>query len=222
MKRFALTAGVLIATGIVLWWFPPFRIVSLDERQSAQQAAKFNAAEFVEDFWSTKLLPSLEHAPAAVDVLAAIRDDPQQARERFGRSVGLGGPALYVFRGRGTIVSVEKNTIGVSLADGVEATEGATRPDLLLKTGLIFGNTVRDATGLIKPSDFARSQQFNDISTELNRVVESRVISLLKEQAQIGRSIEFTGCAQVPNGRAAEMPLEVIPLEVKIEPQSAE
>ena len=90
-------------------------------------------------------------------------------------------------------MTIDKKGVGVALQG--EAKE----PDIVLQTGLLFGNTVRDATGLLDASNFPDSRQFNEISTELNRIVEARVIPILKEKAAVGRQIDFAGCAEIPD-----------------------
>lgn len=209
MSRFVATICTLVAACVLFWFFPLFHVVPRGTTLAEKQQAAFDAADYVTKFWTEKLTPTFGQAADAAAVLAALRDDPQQARTDFGRSVGLGRAALYFARGSGKIVSVDDKAIGVSLAaEGSEA-------DVAIQAGLLFGNTVRDATGLIRGEDFPNSQHFNEISTELNRVVETTVIPPLKQQAKVGAAIEFVGCAEVTNLPRDVSPLKVIPLDVK-------
>ena len=92
-----------------------------------------------------------------------------------------------------------------------------SQPDVVLRAGLLFGNAARDATGLLDSSDFENSQQFNDISAELNRHIELHVIPILKEKAVVGRQVRFVGCAEVPDSADTVRPLTLIPLVVSID-----
>jgi predicted lipoprotein len=80
----------------------------------------------------------------------------------------------------------------------------------------VFGNVVRDASGLLDPGEFSNSQHLNAISAQLNRIVEQRVIPRIKELSVVGQKIQFVGCAEAPDdGR--DMPLlKVIPLDVSL------
>lgn len=209
MKRILITAGILVAAGVLFWFFPLFRVVAV-EQTGATHAADVTAAEFVKTFWQEKLAPSFGQAADVQAVVAALRESPDEAGRRFGRSAGLGRAVLYFVRGSGTIVSVDDRGVGVALGND------ATTADVLLKTGAVTGNTVRDATGLLAASDYPNSQQFNDISNELNRIVESSVIGKLMQSAEVGRSIEFVGCARVFNPKSDVQPLTVIPLDVQL------
>jgi len=210
MKHVLITFAVLAVTGLLLWQFPLFHVVSLRDVQASRQQTAFNAAQFADSFWNERLLPALDRAADAATVLAVARQDPGQARQQFGRTAGLGRAAYFFLSGDGTVVSTDDKGVGVSLGDD----QG--EPDILLDTGLLFGSTICDATGLLGPSDFSDSRQFNDVATELNRIVEDQVIPGLRAQAQVGRRLRFVGCAKVLNGSDWH-PLEVIPLEVKFD-----
>ncbi len=201
---------VVLAFGLV-WVFPLFHIVRLDKLQAATQQASFNAAEFVESFWRDQLVPSLDDAADAATVLAAFDDDSQSARGQYGRKVGIGRTTLLLLRGKGRVVSVDKKGVGIAL------TISGTEPDIVLHTGFLFDNTARDATGLLNASSFANSQQFNEISTELNKVIEANVIPTLKAKAKPGQEVQFVGCAEVSDTVINVRPLTVIPLEITIE-----
>jgi predicted lipoprotein len=210
MKRAAVILSLLVAACVVFWMFPLFHVVRLDETQATARETAFHAADFVTKFWNDQLLPSLDAAPDAESVLAALDKDPSSALKSFGRKMGVGRTTLLVIQGTGMVVSNDKKGVAVSLR------RSGTNPDVVLHTGMLFGNVARDATGLLKSSDFENSQQFNEISTELNRYIETHVIPILKERATAGRQVRFVGCAEVPDNIKQARPLLIIPLVVSI------
>ena len=135
----------------------------------------------------------------------AIEQDHQAARDAHGRSLGLSDTYFYFLSGTGRVVSVEKNTVGLSIDDD------STQVQVLLETGLLFGNAVRDGTGLLDVNGFANSQEFNAISTEINRRIETDVLPKLREMATVGSTIRFVGCAQVTDEETDLSPLRVVP-----------
>jgi predicted lipoprotein len=189
--------------------FPLFHIAPI-EQASTRQVAPLNPKAFAEQYWTTRLVPRLADAHDAATVLAALRANAQQARSEFGRTVGLGRSTYFLLRGEGTIVSIEKNAIGVALA------EAGREPDLLITTGPVFGNAVRDAPGAITAGEFSRSQDFNDLAAELNLLVENRVERPLAEHAHIGGHVRFVGCVELL-GEKPIKPLKLIPLEAVVD-----
>jgi predicted lipoprotein len=209
--RIAIVLCALILTAGLSWLFPLFRIVRLDDAGKEQQEPSFNAAEFAESFWNERLLPAANDAPDAAELLSALQDTPLETREKFGRKVGVSRTRLFLLRGAGRIVSLDKEGVGVAF---VQNTLG---PDVILQTGLLFGNAARDATGLIVAGEFPHSQDFNEISTEINRIIEERVIPTLKERSVVGRPIEFVGCAEVADAVTDPRPLVIVPFKADIQ-----
>jgi predicted lipoprotein len=213
MKRLVATLAALTAVCLLLWFFPLFHVVRRGT-VPAGAASEFNATDLAQEFWDAKLMPAFDQAADAATVLVALRNDPKQAQSEYGHSAGLGRAVLYFVRGRGRVTAVNGKSIDVTLAESGDRVD-SDQADIALQTGLLFGNTVRDATGLIDGSDFANSQQFNEISTSLNQIVESTVLPTLKQQAQVGRAIEFVGCAEVTTLPRDASPLQVIPVAVR-------
>lgn len=208
MKRALVILGAVVVVGVLTWFFPLFHLVSRESLLAERDRQSFKAAEFVQTYWQQKLIPAFADAADAPTVLAALRENPDQARTQFGRTAGIGRESLYFIRGSGKIVSVDKKEVGISLG-------GEGQADLTLQTGLLFGNTVRDATGLLSADDYPNSQQFNEISSELNRTIETTVLPSLRTGAKVDAEIEFVGCAGVTNMPRDITPLKVVPLEVK-------
>lgn len=202
---------LLIASGIALlgavcWRFPLFHVVPLKNARHEQKASPFDAAKVAAAFWETKLLPETERAVEVKDLLAALAKDPVAARKQHGRTLGIGGATMFLVRGSGKVVEISDDAIVMAL-DGTDA-------KVSLSVGLLFGNTVRDASGLLDVSAFPNSQEFNDISTQLNGIVETKVAPALREKAAVGKAIHFAGCAELEEGSKPDV-LPVIPIKVE-------
>lgn len=207
MRRPLVILALVASLAVVSWVFPLFHVVPLRAARAEVERRAFNPEAFAENFWSTKLVPNFARAPDARTVLDGLRRDPAATAKQYGRTLGMSDSVLYFIRGTGTVVAVEDRGITLAL-EGADAS-----PAVLLKTGLLFGNTVRDATGLIDVNAFPDSQDFNAISTALNRLVETRVLPGLRAAAQPGRRLRFTAALEVGAGAENDRPLVAIPLE---------
>ena len=202
--------GIIVGCSL-FYFFPLFHIVPLAKAQQEKAAEKFNPEQFAEKFWSEHLLQSLDKAVPAEVLLPAIQGDPVAARKEYGHTLGMSESYTYFVSGTGRVVSVSDDEVGLAI------TSGATKAEVVLQTGLLFGNAVRDGTGLINVNDYLNSQDFNGIAEALNRIVETRVLPKLHEQAKAGTSIRFVGCAEVDNESTDLHPLHVIPVKAEIE-----
>jgi predicted lipoprotein len=215
MKRFVMPLVVLGVVAALLWRYPPVRIVNLAEVEASKREQAFDAADYARRVWDEQLKPILGTAHDAAEVAAAIRQDPREARTQFGRTMGVGRGYFLFLRGEGVVVSADSRQIGLSLGGGEEV-------DVVLRVGPLFGNAVRDATGLVDASDFSNSQHFNAVSQELNRIVEAEVLPAVVKIAKAGRRIAFVGCAEVRNEPGDLRPLKVVPLSATVvHPQAA-
>lgn len=202
-------AIVVIAS--ICWLFPLFHVVTLKTANVEKVAATFNATQFAETFWTAKLLTSLDKTVMADALLPAIQADAAVAKKKFSRSVGLSEGYFFFVSGSGRVVAVSDDEISLAVTDG------STNAEISLQTGFIFGNALRDGTGLLNASDYPNSQDFNDISAALNHLVETRTLPPLREQAKVGAKISFVGCAEVDDESTDLKPLKVIPIQTKAE-----
>jgi predicted lipoprotein len=184
---------------------------SLKVVREAQASQQFNAADFVGRFWSEKLLPATEKATGAMQVIAAVASRPAKVREQFGRTVGVSSSYFLFVRGTGRVVSASDDSIGLSLQP-----EGDTA-DVVVPLGMVFGNAVRDGTGLLDSSSYPNAQEFNDISAALNSIVETNVLPQLQRMAVVGKRIRFAGCAEIGDEEQDLRPLKLVPIFVKAE-----
>lgn len=211
MKRGAFIAVALVIFTGICWRFPLFHIVPLERATKERVAATFNPKEFAEKFWSDRLLKSLDKAVKAEVLLPAIRANAGQARKQFSRSVGVSESYIYFLSGKGRVLAASDDEISLAV------TEGAASVEVLLQVGLLFGNAVRDGTGLLNVNDYPNSQDFNGISEALNRIIETRVLPKLRAQAKVGALISFVGCAEVNDESADLKPLKVVPISATLE-----
>lgn len=202
---------------MLLYFLPLFRIVPLGqaEQQGNMKSAEFEATTFVGTFWNEQLIPGASQAVEVSQLMEEIKQDHQAARDAHGRSLGLSDTYFYFLSGTGHVISVEKDAVGLSVDDD------STRVQVLLGTGLIFGNAVRDGTGLLDVNDFANSQDFNAISTEINRRIERDVLPKLRQKATVGSTIRFVGCAQITDEGTDLSPLRVVPFIGEVTPGEA-
>jgi predicted lipoprotein len=211
MKCAVCIVASLILLGVVCKFFPLFHIVPLKRAETEKNAGIFDAAKFANDFWSEKLPKSFDRAADAKELLAAINNNPTAAQKKYAHTLSLGGGYFYYLRGEGRIVAT--NNDGVSLAINTKATNA----EVVLETGLIFGNAVRDGTGLLNASDYSNLQDFNNISAGLNKLVEAHVLPKLRADAYVGATVKFVGSAEVDDETTDLHPLQIVPIQAEVE-----
>ncbi len=210
-RKWALRVVMLCAAATVLYWFPPVRVVRLDEARRQQIDQEFQPEAFARTFFNGQLMRSLDGATDAKALLAAVRRDPKEAKARYSHTFGIGSVYYYFLRGTGRAVSVGPDAVALCLESDGSAV------DVVLRTARITGGAICKGTGLIDIGEFSDTRNFNKVSAEVNRIVERDVLPPFREQVAIGSVVSFCGCAEVMDEDRDLHPLKVIPVTLEVD-----
>lgn len=206
ISRFRTALAIAAAGGVFAWFVPLVRLVPRAAESGPPPEASVDSV--ADAYWTGALADHAAKAPAAAEVLDALREDAAAAGERLGVRMGVGRGFVLTLRGEGAVTEVKRDGVGVV----IETPAGAI--DVVLRTGPVFGNAVRDAAGALQASDFVNSQEFNRVSSALNQRVEVNVLPRLRGLAP-GQRVAFVGCVEVASARSVPRPLVLIPIEAR-------
>jgi predicted lipoprotein len=198
-------------TAIIVIAFVAYNSVyfkKLDEVKASKAATEFNAAQYAQTFWDTKLIPDLNKAVDLNQLTAMLSNDPAKTFDTYSHALGIGNLRYFLVKGKGTITSINEDDISVLL--------DSDKQSITLATEYIFGNAVRDATGLININEFNNTMDFNNVSAELNKIIREKVLPPFKQQAKKGNTIEFTGAIELNKEHLDLSKIEVIPAKISV------
>lgn len=197
-----------VGLAVILYLVPLFHVVSLKDAREQSAAKLFDAVAYVDTFWQGPLLESSRNAVDAADLLAAFQQDPASAAEQFGKRLGLSSNSSFFVSGQGQIVALENDSISIALQESAPAA-------VVIEIGPVFGNAIRDGSGLLDISDFSNTQDFNAISSEINRRVEEQVLPLLAAKASVGASVRFVGGVDVSDSEGVPSRFTLVPVMIE-------
>lgn len=212
-RRVIIWCSGVIGAAVFCFFFPLLRIEPIEDAGNARQSpanatAHVNVTDYADELWNERLPGAFGDAVDIEELFEAVDRDAGQARSEFGRQVGLGGACFLFVRGAGQIEEVTASYCTLKI--------GKRSRRARIRMGVIVGNAVRDSTGLIDVNQFANSQDFNNLSAELNQRVEANVIAPSRGQLRVGARVSFVGCAQVGNDREFD-PLSLVPVHLDFE-----
>lgn len=185
-SRFYFWLIAAVTTALLLYSMPLFHLVPLKVAQQKSANTTFNAPTYVDSLWEKLVSETRKNAVDASTLITAIKQNPKLAAEQFGHRLGLGSNAAYFISITGKIISLENDLVIIELTN-------SSHTNIVIDLGPVFGNAVRDGSGLLNVSDFSNAQDFNDISAEINRRVEESVLPHLREHARLGANLHLTG-----------------------------
>lgn len=209
---FAAAALALSLASCVPWTVRPIG----GEKEAVSGPAVASPVAYVDSIWSARLLPAVLNG--AVDtraLLDALAASPGDAAQRYGHREA-NGPVYFLVKGRGTVTAVDTHSrIGLALID-VAPYDG--RSDISIQIGPVLrGTALRDATGIVRFTDFVNQLQFADVGNELNGRVLKTVLAPLDFTKLKGRMVAFAGALAAPEAKAEPPLRELVPVELTIE-----
>lgn len=207
MAKKALKYGViLVAVVLVLGNSVYFK--ELDEVRAAAKAAKFDASAFAHDLWENELIPHLDKAIEADRLITLLATEPHQTFEKYSNALGIGSIRFFLIRGQGEAIAIDENHVTIGIG-----TEGR---QVRVATEYIFGNAVRDASGLVSINEFTNTMDFNNVSAELNEIIRDEVLPSFKARIKQGDQVAFVGAIEMNRERMHLDRIEVIPISLEI------
>ena len=182
----------------------------LDEIKASRSGKEFNAATYVQTFWNNKLMPGLNKAIDITRLTSILSIDAPKAFESYSHALGIGNLRYFLVKGTGTIGSVNEDDVTVILQTD------SSKQTITLATEYIFGNAVRDATGLININEFSNTMDFNNVSAELNNIIRAKVLPPFKSAVKKGNKIEFVGAIELNKEHLNLEKIEVVPVQLRI------
>ncbi len=180
----------------------------LDEVKASMTAKQFNAAAYAQKFWTNKLLPNLDKAMDIAQLRGMLSTNPAKTFDTYSHALGIGNLRYFLVKGRGTIASINEDDISLLMQTDT------SKQTITIATEYIFGNAVRDATGLININEFNNTMDFNNVSAELNKIIREKVLPPLKQKVNKGDTIEFTGAIELNKEHLDVSKIEVIPVKI--------
>jgi predicted lipoprotein len=211
LRTFAAAALSFTLGACVPWTVRP---IDADKESSGAQSAVTPQA-YVDTIWAAKLLPAvLNSAVDARTLLDALARSADDALSHYGHREP-NGPVYFIVKGEGIVLSVDtRSRAGLALIDVAPFDQKA---DLSIQIGPVLrGTALRDATGIVRFTDFVNQLQFADVGNELNDRVLKTVLAPIDRTKLKGSVIGFAG-AVAAEANAEPSLRELVPVELIVE-----
>jgi len=168
---------------------------------------RFDAAAYARNYL-LKVLPGMADKAIGCDrLLAGLQTDPQQTF-KYSHALDIGSTRFFLVKGNGKITNIDENDIYL-------ATD-SSKAAIKIATEYIFGNAVRDASGVISINDFAGTADLNNISAEANKYIRQQILPTFKASAKKGDEVSFLGAVELNSSHLTISDAEIIPVSLKI------
>jgi len=205
MKRYL--RYILGILAIVLVLFFSLDIQKLDAHRAAHGTDAFDANDYALELWEHQIPGAVSLAPELGSLVNMLGTDPEGAFESMGRKLGISGTWYFMTRGQGMVESVEEEFLWILVDNRIR---------VQLATAFIFGNAIRDGSGVADIDEFVNMTDFNNVSIALNRRVKEEVVPGLKRLAGPGTTLEFAGAFEMREDHVDINSIRVIPVSFRL------
>jgi predicted lipoprotein len=209
MKKIVKYIFILLVIGLVAYKSIYFEKLSERKRPADQD---FDATAYAKQIWNEKLPARLDSAIELISLVKLIERNPNDAFAKYSNAIGIGNYRYSLVKVTGIASIINEDDI-------VMQVNHASADSLMiinLATEYIYGNSIRDASGLLDIKDFTNTADLNNISEALNKMVRSTVLPAFKKQVKQGDKLEITGAVEFNKEHISFNYLELIPVRIKI------
>jgi len=167
----------------------------------------FDAAAYANNYFYKQLPVMVSKAPDIDKLIAMIKTDTAATFKTYGHALAIGATRYFLIQGKGTIVNIDDNGVWVSTASG---------NSVLLATEYVYGNALRDASGLVDINKFSSTMDLNNIAAEIDKIVRTKILPAVKPGLKKGNMIQFTGAVGLNQVHLQLGDLEITPISLKI------
>jgi len=201
-KRYAYILGLLIVLtlGYNSVYFKKLSVVKAATKEN------FDFKAYADSIYYKGILKSKKITLS--DLTSLMQSNPETTFEKYGNRLGIGNSAYFMIQSTGKIIDIK---------DGLYTIADEKNGIVYIDTKYIFGNAIRDASGLVKLTDFKTNAQFNKVSESLNDIIRNEVIPKEISKVKVGDSISFSGAIKLSKKQNLQEKISVIPSQIKLQ-----
>jgi len=170
----------------------------------------FDAAKYARNFYNNKLLPNLNRAIEIDTLIQLLKTTPEQTFKDYSHALDIGNTRYFLVKGEGNITTIGEDAITVALKND------SGKKEVKIATEFIYGNAIRDASGLMNLNDFSSIMDFNNVSEEVNKIIRKEVVPVFKSKAKEGDLVQFSGAVELNGAHLNLDSIKVVPVTVTI------
>lgn len=122
----------------------------------------------------------------------------------FGNRLSIGNSAYFMVKIAGQITAKNENGFSLKLDNGQVFT---------VDTKFIFGNAIRDASKLVKLTDFKTNAEFNKIAESLNKLIREDVLPAKLKDINVGDKI--VGKGVLSQSKKENLPIKITLVDIQ-------
>jgi predicted lipoprotein len=174
------------------------------------KTGKFDAVVFSKELWEKKMPAKIEQSVELSELIQSVTSNKEAAFKKYSNALGIGNYRYALIKTEATVLMVNEDEVLLQLPIGDSILT------LTLATEYIYGNAIRDASGLVDVKDFPNSADLNSISEELNKIVRTTLLASFKSTVKKGDKIKVSAAVELNKEHIKWNGLELLPVKLQL------
>jgi predicted lipoprotein len=172
--------------------------------------ASFDAAGFSKKLWEEKMPAKMDSAINLSQLITAIDKEGEIAINKYTNALAIGNYRYALVTLDATVMDVKEDEVLLSMK------HNDSLLTVNMATEFIYGNAIRDASGLVQVKDFPNTADLNSISEELNKIVRSTVLPTFKTSVKKGDNISVVAAVELNKEHIHWSNMELLPVRIQV------
>ena len=171
---------------------------------------EFDATTFSKKLWNEKMSAKIDSSVQLSVLIDAISTNSENAVNKYTNALAIGNYRYALVKLDATVTDVKEDEVMLSTGhnDSVITVN--------LATEFIYGNAVRDASGLVQVKDFPNTGHLNEISEALNKIIRTTVLPSFKTEVKKSDRINLVAAVELNKEHIHWHGIELLPVRVQI------
>ncbi len=178
--------------------------------RKSKVAVAFNAKEFSAKLWQEKMPAKIDSAIELTTLIQEIAAAPADAINKQTNALAIGNYRYALVKLEATVVDVKEDEMQLQVK------HNDSLLTVNLATEFIYGNAIRDASGLVQVKDFPNTSDLNAISEEFNKTVRSTVLPSFKTTVKKGDIVQVVAALEFNKEHIQWQGIELLPVKLQI------
>lgn len=170
----------------------------------------FDAAAFSKKLWAEQMPAKMDSAIALSVLIDAITKSEADAFNKYTNALAVGNYRYALVKFEGVVTDVKEDEVLVSVK------HNDSLLDVKLATEFVYGNAIRDASGLLQVKDYPNTSDLNNISEELNKIIRLSVLPAFKKTVKKADKISGVVAVEINKEHIHWQGLELLPVRLQI------
>jgi len=199
---------ILLAFVIILLGYNAVYVKKLSEVLKGEKQ-EFGAASFTKKIWDEKMPAKITSAVDLSILIKEVEADKEVALKKYTNALAIGNYRYALIKTQAVVTEVPDDEVKLQIVNGNNLLNAT------LTTEYVYGNAVRDASGLIDIKDFPNTNNLNAVSEEMNKLVRTTVVPAFKKTVKKGDKITVTAALELNKEHLKWNDLELIPVSIQ-------